>query len=193
MDNSNGYEGHAQRFLRVRGGARRGVGTTTVRQWARSLSPGATVLDLGCGTGLPLSQVLLEEGLRVYGLDASPTLVHAFRQNFPASPVSCEAVEHSPFFERQFEAILAWGLLFLLPAPAQALVLQKAAYALLTGGKLLFTAPSQAVTWQDALTGQESCSLGAATYTALLSEAGLMLVEEFDDEGANHYFSTVKQ
>lgn len=192
MDPSNGYEEVAAAFLTLRGQAEAGIGSTTVRTWAKSLPAGATVLDLGCGSGLPLTHVLLAEGLRVYALDASPALVHAFRQRFPITPVACEAVEESPFFEREFDAILAWGLLFLLPKHGQEKVLQKAATALRAGGQLLFTAPAQAVTWPDALTGRQSTSLGAETYRALLAAAGLSLVAEFTDEGQNQYYHAVK-
>jgi SAM-dependent methyltransferase len=61
------------------------------------------VLDLGCGSGLPITKVLIDEGLNVHAVDASPTLVQAFRKNFPETPVLCEAVEDPLFFERAFD------------------------------------------------------------------------------------------
>lgn len=192
MDKSNGYDDVAATYIRLRGPAGPGIGCATVRAWAKSLPPGASVLDLGCGSGLPLTQLLLAEGLSVYALDASPSLVHAFRQLFPATPVICEAVEESQFFGRMFDAILAWGLLFLLPAPIQARVLHQAATALHAGGRLLFTAPTQVSTWPDALTGRLCISLGAESYRAILTATGLSLVEEFTDEGQNHYYHAVK-
>ena len=131
MDKSNGYENIAASFISSR---KQAIGASSVRYWAKTLLPKATVLDLGCGTGIPVSKVLMDEGMLVYGIDASPTLVQTFQQNFPNSPVTCEAVEDSLFFERQFDAIIAWGLLFLLPMDIQTLVLRKAADALSTGG-----------------------------------------------------------
>lgn len=56
-----------------------------------------TVLDLGCGTGVPISQVLIERRFKLYGLDASPTIVLAFRTRFPGVPVECADVEDSGF------------------------------------------------------------------------------------------------
>ncbi|UHG94443.1 class I SAM-dependent methyltransferase [Spirosoma oryzicola] len=189
MDKSNGYEDIAARFIQSR---TKTIGTPSVQLWARTLPPKATVLDLGCGTGLPVSEVLMNEGLEVYGIDASPTLAQAFHLNFPHSPVACEAVEESLFFDRQFDAIIAWGLLFLLTVDSQQIVIRKVAKALPSGGKFLFTSPSQAVSWKDALTACESNSLGAKKYKSLLSASGLRLLEEFDDEGGNHYFSAIK-
>jgi SAM-dependent methyltransferase len=84
MDRSNGYEGVAAAFLAGRGGpASAGIGASTVRAWARTLPSGIAVLDLGCGSGIPITQVLVEEGFEVYGVDASPSLAAAFRERFP--------------------------------------------------------------------------------------------------------------
>lgn len=192
MDKSNGYEDHAETFIRCRSKGADGVGASSVRHWARSLPPNATVLDIGCGIGLPISKALVDEGLTVYGIDASPSMVQGFRQNFPNSPVACEAAEDSSFFDRHFDAIIAWGILFLLPEKTQAIVIEKMANALSTGGRLLFTAPSQKMKWEDAITAIESISLGAVRYKALMVASGLSLIGEFEDEGENHYYHAEK-
>jgi len=192
MDKSNGYEHHSATFIRCRSKGINGVGASSVRQWARLLPPNATVLDVGCGAGDPISKALIDEGLTVYGIDASPSMVEIFQQNFPDNPVACEAVEDSSFFNRQFDAIIAWGLMFLLPAETQEVVIQKMANALSTGGKLLFTAPSRSMKWEDAITEIESISLGAEKYKELLAASGLSLIEEFEDEGENHYYHATK-
>ncbi len=192
MDKSNGYEANAATFIRCRSKGIDGVGAASVRHWARSLPPNATVLDVGCGAGDPISKVLVEEGLTVYAMDASLSMVQVFQQNFPNTPVACEAAEDSSFFNRQFDAIIAWGLMFLLPVETQKTVITKMAHALYSGGRLLFTAPSQKMKWNDAITKIESVSLGAAEYKELLAASGLSLIEEFKDEGENHYYHAVK-
>jgi 2-polyprenyl-3-methyl-5-hydroxy-6-metoxy-1,4-benzoquinol methylase len=193
MDKSNGYEPHATTFIRCRSKGIDGVGAASVRRWARSLPPNTTVLDVGCGAGDPISKALMDEGLTIYGIDASPSMVQTFQQNFPNTPVACEAAEDSAFFNRQFDAIIAWGLLFLLPEKTQEVVISKMANALSPGGKLLFTAPSKKMKWEDAITEIESRSLGAERYKALLVESGLSLIEEFEDEGENHYYHAEKR
>ena len=192
MDTSNGYENIAARFIKMRGQSIHGIGVSSVRNWTQTLLPGSSVLDLGCGTGIPISKVLIEEGMTVYGIDASATLIHEFQQNFPEVAVACEPVENSLFFNRKFDAIIAWGLIFLLSGDAQIKVIQKAASALQPGGKLLFTAPCQQTEWEDILTKQPSRSLGAEKYKKVLSASGLTLIEEFEDEGENHYFNSTK-
>ncbi len=106
MDHSNGYEAIASRFIEIRGQAITGIGTSSVGAWASGFPVGSTVLDLGCGTGMPIAKVLIEAGIRVYGVDASPSLAEAFRQNFPTMPIACEPVEDSLFFNRQFDGII---------------------------------------------------------------------------------------
>ncbi|HEX7770013.1 MAG TPA: class I SAM-dependent methyltransferase [Dokdonella sp.] len=187
-DFSNGWEAVAREFI----AARSGVGADVVRTWSLSLPTGAAVLDLGCGAGVPVSVVLAERGCRLYGIDASPTLVEAWRCRFPDAPVACEAAESSALFDRRFDGIVAIGLLFLLDPAAQRSVIARVAAALLPGGRFLFTAPVQAERWNDLLTGRPSVSLGREAYRGLLAGSGLQLERESTDEGGNHYFHAVR-
>jgi cyclopropane fatty-acyl-phospholipid synthase-like methyltransferase len=190
MDESAGYEEVAEEFMARRSASQ--IGAEAVREWATGLSAGAVVLDLGCGHGVPVSKVLIEAGHRVYGIDASPTLVAAFREHFPGVSVACEPVQSSDFFERKFEGVVAWGLMFLLPGGQQSKLIQKVSDVLTEGGQFLFTAPRQVAKWEDVLTAGASVSLGVDGYRKALEEAGLVLVDERDDEGENHYFLSAK-
>jgi SAM-dependent methyltransferase len=126
----------------------------------------------------------------VYGIDASPTMIAAYRKNFPAAHAQCAAVEDSDFFGRSFDAIVAWGFLFLLNEEAQKAILAKASRALRPRGKLLFTAPLQNVRWLDSITARESLSLGAPRYEEILDGSGLALLAQASDEGDNYcYFA----
>src|SRR5215469_6441824 len=119
MDRSNGYEAVSREFLSRRGSSSTrsiGIGVKEVRKWARTLPPGSSVIDLGCGPGFPITAVLVDEGLHVFGVDAAPSFVAAFRRNLPGIPTSCEAVQESRLFDRTFDALLTWGLMFLLKA-----------------------------------------------------------------------------
>ena len=188
-DRSNGYDAIADEFIRVRSSS---VGESIIRAWAHQLPSSATVLDLGCGNGVPVTQSLIDEGIEVFGIDASPRMVEEYRKRFPSSRVACESVEDSSFFGRTFDGVVAWGLVFLLPADAQVALIQKMGAIVNLGGRALFTAPSQECSWTDALTGLPSRSLGAATYRATLRAAGLSLMNELEDSGQNHYYDSVK-
>lgn len=192
-DRSNGYEGVAAEFLTGRGRApSTAIGAKAVRDWARRLPSGAAVIDLGCGSGLPITKVLVNARLNVYAIDASPSLVEAFRHNLPDIPVACETVQDSLFFDRRFDGVVAWGLMFLLKPEEQHYLIRRMADILVPGGRLLFTSPPEPVVWNDAMTGLESRSLGAVEYRKQLSALGLSVIREYDDEGQNYYFDAVK-
>jgi 2-polyprenyl-3-methyl-5-hydroxy-6-metoxy-1,4-benzoquinol methylase len=192
VDRSNGYEGIAADFLGTRSTT---IGVKTVGDWAKALPRGAAVVDLGCGPGVPITETLVAEGLRVYGIDAAPSFVQVFKRNLPNIPIACEAVQDSKFFDRTFDGVLAWGLMFLLSSEEQWRLIRRIAEILVPGGRLLFTSPAEIGFGDDIMTGLETRSLGAEEYRRQLSAVGLSVAREYDDEdgGQNHYFDVFKK
>lgn len=188
VDASRGWDAIADQFIAVRSPA----GAATVRAWCGGLPRDAAVLDLGCGSGLPIASELVDAGCRVYGIDASPCLVAAFSRNFPQHRVACETVEASSFYGMRFDAAVAVGLLFLLPPPTQHELIARVAGVLKPGGRFLFCAPVQQAEWMDLLTGRPSVSLGEAAYRAALHAVGFRVGAEHVDEGGNHYYDAVR-
>jgi SAM-dependent methyltransferase len=193
VDKSNGYEEIASIFIPGRGRNRSGVGASVVAEWSHLLPAGATILDLGCGTGIPISLTLIERGCNVHGVDASASMTAEFRANFPTAPVQCAAVEDSDFFGGTFDGVVAWGLFFLLSAEVQRKLIAKVAAVLPSGGRLLFTAPSQPCSWLDAMTEKTSISLGHEAYRVALDAEGMSLVGTYVHEGQNHHYSARKR
>jgi SAM-dependent methyltransferase len=195
MDRSNGYEAVSEEFLARRGssGTRStAIGVKEVRKWAITLPRASSVIDLGCGPGFPITAVLVEEGLQVFGVDAAPSFVAAFQRNLPGIPIVCESVLESRLFDRAFDAVLSIGLMFLFKAEEQDRLIQRFAEILVPGGRLLFTSTAKPAVWNDAMSGLESVSLGAEEYKKLLEAAGISVTEEFEDVGENHYFDGFK-
>jgi len=194
MDGSNGYEAISGEYLARRGRTRSaGIGVKEVQKWATTLPRGSSVLDLGCGPGFPLTSVLVDKGLPVFGVDASPSFVAAFERNLPGTPILCESVQESRLFDRVFDAVLAWGLIFLFQSEDQLRLIHRFSEVLVPGGRLLFTAPAKPAAWIDRMTGLASLSLGSGQYRELLGAAGISVAEEYDDEGENHYFDAFKR
>lgn len=183
-DASRGWESIAADFARLRSG----IGAQAVQQWAACLPPGANIVDIGCGTGVPIARALADMGFTVYGIDPSPTLLAAFRRNLPGAPAACEPAETSGFFNRRFDAAVMIGVIFLLPETDQAALIGRIGQVLAPGGHFLFSAPHQACSWMDSLTGRQSFSPGAVRYQNWLAAAGLSLHGSFIDAGANNYF-----
>jgi SAM-dependent methyltransferase len=195
VDRSNGYEAVSEEFLARRGSSRSrsiAIGVKEVRKWAKTLPRGSSVIDLGCGPGFPITVVLVEEGLQVFGVDAAPSFVAAFQRNLPGTPVVCESVLESRCFDRTFDAVLSIGMMFLLKAEEQHRLIRRFAEILAPGGRLLFTSSAKPAVWNDVMTGVESVSLGAEEYKKLLGTAGISVVEEYEDVGENHYFDAFK-
>jgi len=188
-DKSHGYDDRAQEFAGRRHST---IGAPEVEGWARALPTGAAVLELGCGIGEPIGTALERTGCEIFGIDASPRMIDAFQRRLPHARAACEAAEDSPFFNRTFDGIVAWGLMFLLPTGTQDRIIVKAANALKPNGSFLFTAPAHVCEWNDNLTGQRSISLGADEYKRRLAANGLTVIEEFEDQGDNHYYVAIK-
>jgi SAM-dependent methyltransferase len=188
IDPSGGWEAIAADFI----AARSDIGSGVVKQWSKSLRPGGDVIDIGCGAGAPISVALAEAGFAVFGLDASPTLLAAFRRRLPGATAACEAAQDSTFFGRQFDGAIAVGLIFLLLEDDQRKLIDRVGQALKPGARFLFSAPRDPCEWEDLQTGRPSRSLGEATYQRLLAAAGMRLMNSYLDEGENYYFDAVK-
>lgn len=186
MDLSNGYEKIASEFISVRN---KSLGISLFREWSKSLDTPSKVLDIGCGDGIPVTQTVIESGHSVFAIDASKSMISAFIGNFPDVPVKCEAVEHSDFFNVEYDGVIAIGIIFLLKEPAQLAMIRKVGEILAPGGQFLFSAPIQIGKWNDILTGEESISLGVDQYTQALSSAGLQLLRTALDDGNNYYIA----
>ncbi len=187
------YNSFFEKYIEYRGVIANGVGVNTVHSWVKQFQYNSEILDLGCGTGMPISNVLINAGMLVKGIDNAPKMCQAFRTNFPKSEISCENVLESSFFNKTFDGILGWGIIFLFDAEEQELLIEKVAQHIKQKGKFLFTAPKEACFWQDMLTGQKLQSLGKSKYVQICHKYQLKLSDTFTDSGDNNYYNFVKQ
>ncbi len=185
-DSAIAYERCAHAFLNARDQSM--IGAQLVALWARSLKKDAEVIELACGAGYPITSALQHPNLKLWAIDSSPTLVDAFQRRFPYVPIACEKVQDSDFFGRSYDAVVAVGLLFLLPESEQIALINRIASILVPGGRFLFTAPIETGCWVDLNSGIMCQSLGSARYQSALNDAGFHVTARLIDEGENHYF-----
>jgi trans-aconitate methyltransferase len=76
-----------------------------------ALPKGASVLDLGCGSGSPVARYMVERGLRVTGVDTSPTLISLCRQRLPDQQWLVADMRFLALGKR-FDGVLAWDSFF---------------------------------------------------------------------------------
>lgn len=190
MDAAQVYETYAREFLRGRDLSP--VGARVVEQWSRTLRIGATVMELACGGGYPITRVLHAAGLQLWAVDSSATRIAEFRMRFPGIQVQCATVQESDFFGLQYDGAVAIGLIFLLTEQEQTNLISRISGVLRPGARFLFTAPTQTGIWEDLNTGLECKSLGRRHYQDLWERAGFQLVATYADVGQNNYYDVEK-
>lgn len=184
------YEMQALRYLDDRDRSR--VGVELIERWARSLPFGTPIVEIACGGGYPITQVLVDSGLAIWAIDTSPTLLRQFRLRFPTIPTQCASALDSTYFGRTFEAVISIGLLSFLHEDEQLALLDRVSEILEPGGRFLFTAPIEMGTWRDVSTGLECWSLGRIGYTHALERLGFRMIRTHVDEGENNYYDAEK-
>jgi SAM-dependent methyltransferase len=76
-----------------------------------ALQPGASILDIGCGSGEPISRYFLEKGCSVTGVDTSPGMIAMCQSRFPDQAWSVTDMR-TLSLNRRFDGILAWDSFF---------------------------------------------------------------------------------
>jgi len=122
---------------------------------ATELRPGARVLDLGCGCGIPSDRWLVDHGFDVTGVDFSPVQIERARRLVPQATFLLQDVASAEFPAASFDAVIALYSIFHLPLDEQRALLGSVRRWLSEGGRFLAILPSGAWTgteenWLDA-------------------------------------------
>jgi len=156
-----------------------------------SLPQGASVLDVGCGNGVPLTTKLLAAGFTVIGVDSSPRMLERFRTNCPGTLSICAPIQSAEVEGRLFDAAVAWGVLFHLPHDEQRKAIAKIASALKPGGLFLFTSGDEDGDKEgDPMNGVpfHYWSFNVDGYRQILKANCLTLLDVRRDAGQNIYY-----
>jgi len=79
--------------------------------FAEALPAGATVLDVGCGGGVPVARDLIARGFMVTGIDSSAALINLCRDRFPEGEWHVADMRRLDL-GRRFDALIAWHSFF---------------------------------------------------------------------------------
>ena len=102
------------------------------------LPPAAPILDIGCGSAVPMAAYLIEAGHPVVGVDSSPAMIDASRERFAAQEWIV-ADMRTLALRRKFSGLLVWDSFFhLCPDDQRAMFAVFAAHAA-PGAGLMFT------------------------------------------------------
>ena len=67
-----------------------------VKQAISLLEPGSRVLDIGCGTGVPVSQLLADAGMDVTGTDIAPNMVELATTRIKGTFTAADMCDYEP-------------------------------------------------------------------------------------------------
>lgn len=172
------YDEQAEGWIADRGRTLGGPGKSldevaAVDRFVTSLPPGASVLDVGCGSGWPIGAALLDRGVRLTGIDASPRLIAHARETLPAG--EWQVGDMRTFALGQvFDGILVWHSLFHLTPEDQHLALQRIVAHAATASTLLLTEGGESGVSLGHWRGEPlyHASLGSCAYQSILEAAG---------------------
>jgi SAM-dependent methyltransferase len=101
---------------------------------AASLAPGADVLDLGSGSGVPTAARFAGQGMRVTGVDVAENMVAAARRQVPGADFQQADFRSLTFDAGRFDAITAFFSLLMLSKAEIADILPRIKQWLRPGG-----------------------------------------------------------
>lgn len=152
-----------------------------IEELAELLPAGASVLDLGCGCGIPAAKQLAER-FDVTGVDFSPVQIERARRLVPNATLLCEDMTELDFPSSRFDAVVSFYAIIHVPLEEQQPLLKNIYRWLKPGGYIMATVGHSA--W----TGMETDWLGvqggdmywshadSATYLQWLRQAGFQIL-----------------
>jgi SAM-dependent methyltransferase len=121
-----GYDVVAERYLDWSGKRPSGPRLRWLSMALALIPPGADVLELGCGAGIPMTAALAE-GRHVTGVDISATQIELARRNVPAATFRQADMTTLDFPAASFDGVVAFYSLTHVPRDQQGPLLERIA------------------------------------------------------------------
>lgn len=147
-----------------------------------------TILDIGCGNGVPIADYFLRKGFKVEGIDSSKTMIGYCRERFPAQRWLVGDMRELNLGYK-FDALIAWDSFFHLTRPQQRKMFRLFSDHTYLGAVLMFTSGTGNGEAIGTFGGEPlyHASLAHDEYRQLLNEQGFsvvnMVVEDPQCEG----------
>jgi cyclopropane fatty-acyl-phospholipid synthase-like methyltransferase len=109
-----------------------------VERFVAQLPVGARVVDLGCGSGEPITRFLSDAGLDVIGVDSAARLLDYARRAVPHATFVLDDIRTVELIG-SFDGIVAWDSVFHIPRDDHAGLFTRMAEWLKPGGHLLLS------------------------------------------------------
>jgi SAM-dependent methyltransferase len=152
------------------------IGVDEVLSVIKKFDKKISILDLGCGNGIPIARAAQKYASTYFGVDSSKVLVEEFTANIPDAQIILASMDKINFKEQKFDLIIGFGSVFHLPPEKQKVALLKAAKLLNDKGVLMFTSSKEEGLCTGSVAGilVPHWSLGETNYIELLEKVGLL-------------------
>lgn len=127
--------------------------TDQLEELTTLIPPKSTVLDLGCGTGLPVAKFFMERGHFVTGIDLSDKMIRLAKENVPNAVFYTENIINAGLSGDSFDLIVSFYCLFHLSKEQQREIFNKIMHWLKSGGYAYFTLATKEYTGQEDFEG----------------------------------------
>lgn len=104
----------------------------------RDMAARSAILDLGCGTGRPMAEYILNQGHKVTGIDQAVELLERARTRMPSGTWIESTIEGFDTDDR-FASVVCWDALFHIPREHHPAILARIAKMLIPRGRLMLT------------------------------------------------------
>jgi SAM-dependent methyltransferase len=175
------YRRHGLAWSKLRGNTLNEA--TWLDRFCALLPARADILDIGCGSGLPIARELTRLGFVVTGVDAAPGMLALFQANVPNRPsVLSDMRELS--LGTTFAGLLAWDSFFHLSPGDQRAMFPRFRDHAADGAALMFTSGTTEGEAIGVLQGDPLYhgSLAPAEYRSLLDAAGFAVVDHIAED-----------
>ncbi|OGE18583.1 hypothetical protein A3J19_01305 [Candidatus Daviesbacteria bacterium RIFCSPLOWO2_02_FULL_41_8] len=165
--------------------------TKYLEKLANLLQPGATVLDLGCGSGVPIDKFLIDKGFEVIGIDISEIQIELAKQNIPNTEFFVKDMSELKNGEFSVDAAVSFYAIFHTPREEHQELFKKINSFLPEGGLILVTMGSGE--WEgeeDDFHGAKMwwSHYGAEKNKEIIEKAGFeIILNEIDTSGGERH------
>ncbi len=160
-------------------------------QFAKLIQPKGTILDIGCGAGLPVDKFLAEKGFAVNGIDISEKMIKLAKRNVPEGFFEVKDMSKLKEEEYCIDGIVSFYAIFHTAREKHEEIFKKFASFMPNGGYILVT--MGASYWEGSEENFHGAKMywshyGAGRNKQLIENAGFKIIlDEIDTSGGEKH------